>query len=54
VYGQWWLRKSYSELVEMSISKQSGLLIPAGTELVFDEGGSNYVTYTISGYYVHP
>jgi len=54
VYGQWWLRKSYSELVDMSISKQSGLLIPAGTELVFDEGGSNYVTYTISGYYVHP
>ena len=54
VYGRWWLRKSYSELVSLSISKQSGLLIPAGTELIFDEGGSNYVTYTISGYYVQP
>ena len=54
VYGQWWLRKSYSELVSMNISKQSGIRIPAGTELYFDEGGSSYVTYTISGYYVNP
>ena len=54
VYGQWWLRKSSSAFVSLSISKQSGLLIPAGTELIFDEGGSTNVTYTISGYYVQP
>ena len=54
VYGQWWLRKSYSELVKMNISKNTGIRIPAGSELYFDEGGGNHVTYTISGYYVKP